>query len=246
MPPGFDYPVPVELWVPLALGPGEKTERVRRSLYMLGRLDPKVTVGQARAVLQSVGRRLEQQHPETRPGRTITVSRLREELYQYTVPLFSMLQAAAGFLLFLACANLTNLLFTRLVGRQRELAIRTALGASRASVLRLLLAESTALSVLAGALAAAVSVWAVDLIRTSISAEYTRWIPGFDRIQVDGTVLAATLALAGLLGIGFGVASALHSSDVDLSAALKQGGAATSGGSRKGRAACAALWWSAR
>jgi len=235
MPREFDYPAAVEAWVPLSLSAEEKRERVRKSVFLLGRLAPLVSLGQARAVLQSVARRLEQQHPETPAGRTMTLLRLREELYEYTVPIFSLLQAAAGFLLFLAGANLTNLLFARLVGRQRELAIRTALGESRGGLMRVLLAETTMLSVVAGAVAAFVSVFTVDLIRTSISTEYTKWIPGWDRIRVDGTVFAVTLALAVVLGIVFGVASALHSSQADPAAALKQGGRATSGGSGKGR-----------
>ena len=165
MPRDFDYPVPVELWVPLALGPGDRTDRVRKSVYMLGRLRPEVSLAEARSVLQSVGRRLEQQHPETSAGRQIVLLRLREELYQYTLPVFLMLQAAAGFLLFLACANLTNLLFARLIGRQRELAIRTALGRAAAGCSGCCSRSRPRSPCWPGAVAAAVSVWTVDLIR---------------------------------------------------------------------------------
>jgi putative ABC transport system permease protein len=232
---GFDYPAAVEAWVPLTFSPEERAERVRKTTFLLGRLAPHLTMGQADAALQSVARRLELEHPQTAAGRTLTLLRLREELYQYTVPIFSLLQAAAGFLLFLAGANLTNLLFARLVGRERELAIRTALGESRTGLAGVLLTETVLLSVLAGAIATAVSVATVELIRTSISTEYTKWVPGWDRMRVDGTVLVVTLALVVALGILFGVASALYSSRTEPAAALKQGGAATSGGSRKGR-----------
>jgi predicted permease len=235
MPRDFDYPAAVEAWLPLSFGPEERVERVRKSTFLLGRLDARLTLAQAGAALASVGRRLESEHPETPAGRTLTLVRLRAELYQYTVPIFSLLQAAAGFLLFLAGANLTNLLFARLVGRERELAIRTALGESRRGLVGVLLAETTLLSLLAGAIAALVSVAAVELIRTSISTEYTKWIPGWDRMRVDGAVLAVTLALAVALGIVFGIASALYSSRGDPATVLKQGGAATSGASRRGR-----------
>jgi predicted permease len=235
MPRDFDYPAAMDAWVPLALRGEERSERVRRSLFLLGRLAPHLSLGQARAAVLSVSRRLEREHPETPAGRTMTLLPLRQELYQYTLPVFSLLQAAAGFLLFLAGANLANLLFARLIGRERELAIRTALGESRAGLLGVLVTETLLLSALAGTIAALVSVTAVELIRTSISTEYTKWIPGWDRISVDGTVLAVTLALALALGVVFGVACAFHGSPAAPAAALKQGGAATSGGSRSGR-----------
>jgi putative ABC transport system permease protein len=131
MPKGFQFPVPIELWVPLALGPAEKADRAQLSLSALGRLKPGISVAQARAALDAVSQRLRQEYPQTNGNRTAMVLQLRKELYLYTLPLFLLLQAAAVFVLALACANLTNLYFVRMIGRQKEIAVRTALGADR-------------------------------------------------------------------------------------------------------------------
>jgi putative ABC transport system permease protein len=224
MPAGFDFPVPFELWVPLALSPAERADRAQLSLQALGRLKPGVSVAQARTVLDGVSRRLQQQYPLTNANRTMTSLQLRKELYLYTLPLFLLLQAAAGFVLLLACANLANLLFARIVGRQREIAVRTALGADRHRLARLFVTETLLLSCIAGAAAIAASFWSVKLLRTSISPGWTMWVPGWDGIQVDRTVLAFTILLAVFVGIVFGLATALHAGRVDPYSALKEAG----------------------
>jgi putative ABC transport system permease protein len=129
MPKDFDYPVPVELWVPLALTPVEMADRAQLSLNALARLKPGVSVSQAGAAFANFSRRLEQEYPKTNAGRSTTLLQLRKELYAFTLPLFLLLQAAAGFVLLLACANLANLVFARMIGRQREIALRAARGA---------------------------------------------------------------------------------------------------------------------
>ncbi len=224
MPQGFDYPVPMELWVPLALSPVERVDRAQLSLAALGRLKPGVSVAQARAALDGVSRRLQQEYPLTNGNRTATVLQLRKELYLFTLPLFLLLQAAAGFVLLLACANLANLLFARVIGRQKEIAVRSALGADRRRLARLFVAETLLLSCVAGLAAIAVSFWSVKLLRTSISPGWTMWVPGWDGIQVDRTVLAFTILLAACVGIVFGLASALHAGRVDPYRTLKEAG----------------------
>ena len=111
MPKDFDYPVPVESWVPLALTPAEKADRSQLSLNALARLKTGVSLSQARAELASFSHRLELEYPMTNAGRATTLLQLRKELYMFTLPLFLLLQAAAGFVLLLACANLANLVF---------------------------------------------------------------------------------------------------------------------------------------
>lgn len=224
MPQGFDYPVPMELWVPLALGPAEKANREQLSLGALGRLKPGVTVAQARAALDGVSRRLQQEYPLTNGNRSTTLLQLRKELYLFTLPLFLLLQAAAGFVLLLACANLANLLFARIIARQKEIAVRSALGANRRRLARLFVTEALLLSCVAGAAAIAVSFWSVKLLRTSISPGWTMWVPGWDGIQVDRTVLAFSILLAAFVGILFGLATALHAGHVDPYNTLKEGG----------------------
>jgi hypothetical protein len=120
MPRGFDYPVPMELWVPLSLSPTEKTDRAKLSLEALGMLGPGISVAQAQSAIDSVSRRLQQEYPATNANRRTKVLQLRKELYVYTLPLFSLLQVAAVFVLLLACANLANLLFARMFGRQKR------------------------------------------------------------------------------------------------------------------------------
>src|SRR5258708_6663967 len=153
MPKDFDYPVPVELWVPLALTPVEMADRAQLSLNALARLKPGVSVSQAGAALTNFSRRLEQEYPKTNAGRSTTLLQLRKELYAFTLPLFLLLQAAAGFVLLLACANLANLVFARMIGRQREIALRAALGAGRGRLGQLFVSEAFLFSSAAGVVA---------------------------------------------------------------------------------------------
>ncbi len=227
MPKDFDYPVPVEMWVPLALTSAEKADRTKLGVQALGRLKHGVSVSQARAALASFSHGLQLEYPQTNPGRTTTLLQLRKELYMFTLPLFLLLQAAAGFVLLLACANLANLVFARMIGRQREIALRTALGASRGRLAQLFLSETLLYSLVAGAVAIAASFTSVRALRTSIPSSWTKWVPGWDGIQVDRNVLAFTMLVA--LGAGFflGLATLLHTGRVELNKTLKETGAGT-------------------
>ena len=234
MPRGFDYPVPMELWVPLALTPAEKTDRAMLSLVALARLKPGIDVAQARSAADSVAKRLQEEYPATNANRRTEVLQLRKELYLYTLPLFLLLQAAAVFVLLLACANLANLLFARIFGRQKEIAVRTALGAGRWRLARLFVTETLLLSCVAGGVAIAVSFWSVKVLRTSIAPSWTMWVPGWDGIQVDRTVLAFTVLLIAIVGLLFGVGTVLHSDQSQPYTTLKEAGRGPSLGS-KGR-----------
>src|ERR1700676_1539056 len=224
MPRGFDYPVPMELWVPLALTPAEKTDRARLSLVALARLKPGIDVAQARSAADSVAKRLQEEYPATNANRRTEVLQLRKELYLYTLPLFLLLQAAAVFVLLLACANLANLLFARIFGRQKEIAVRTALGAGRWRLARLFVTETLLLSSIAGGVAIAVSFWSVRVLRTSIAPSWTMWVPGWDGIQVDRTVLAFTVLLIVTVGLLFGLGTVLHSNLAQPYNTLKEAG----------------------
>jgi predicted permease len=224
MPRGFDYPVPMELWVPLGLSPAEKSDRTKLSLESLARLKPGVSVARARSAVDSVSQRLQQEYPATNANRRTEVLQLRRELYLYTLPLFLLLQAAAVFVLLLACANLANLLFARIFGRQKEIAVRTALGAGRWRLARLFVTETLLLSCIAGGVAVAVSFWSVKVLRTSIAPSWTMWVPGWDGIQVDRTVLAFTALLIAVVGFLFGLGTVLHSAQALPYATLKEAG----------------------
>jgi len=224
MPKDFDYPVPVEVWVPLALTPAEKADRSQLSLEALARLKQGVGVAQARAALGNFSKQLEQEYPKTNSGRVTTLLELRKELYLYTLPLFLLLQAAAGFVLLLACANLANLMFARMIGRQREIAVRAALGAGRGRLAQLFISETLVLSIIAGAVAILTSFWSVRALRTSIPVGWTKWVPGWDGIQVDGNVLGFGILIALCVGVFFGLATVLHTGNVELNETLKDAG----------------------
>jgi putative ABC transport system permease protein len=224
MPLDFDFPVPMQLWVPLALAPADRTDRSQLSIQAIGRLKEGVSAAQARAAVAGFSARLAAAYPNTNAGRRTTLLQLRRELYQYTLPLFSLLQFAAGFVLLLACANLANLLFARMFGRQKEIAMRAALGSSRRRLAQLFVSETILFSLIAGIAAALVSFWTVRLIRTSISPDWTKWVPGWNGIRVDASVLAFTIALAAMVGVFFGLATVFHAGRVDLNQTLKEGG----------------------
>lgn len=232
MPPDFEYPAAMELWVPLALSPAEKSDRSRLSLVALGRLKSGVTVSQTSAALSNFSRRLSELYPKTNTGRVLNFLPLRKELYIYSLPLFGMLQAAAVFVLLLACANLANLLFARMIARQRELAVRSALGANRTRLARLLVSEMTLLALLGGAVAISASFSIVRVLRNSISPDWTKWIPGWDGIRVDSTVLFSTILLSLLLGLVFGLSTALHLRHINLNTVLKETGRSSAGPAR--------------
>jgi predicted permease len=235
MPSDFNYPVGIDMWTQLALQPEQWADRTQPILHALAKLKPGISLTQASAEMKGLAGRLAAQFPQTNSWREITLLRLREEQYQYTVPMFLMLQAAAGFVLLLVCANLSSLLFARLIGRQREIAIRNALGADWMCVARIFLTENLLLALLAGAMAIAVSFSSVKLIRTGIPVGMSKWIAGWERIRVDASVLTFALLLTLLLGLIFGIASTLRVTRTDPNHALKEGsaGAATSSGKER-------------
>ena len=224
MPADFGYPVSVELWVPLALSPAENADRTKLSLNSLGRLKQGVTLAQASAQLESLSHRLQREYPQTNGNRRTTFLQLRKELYMFSLPLFLLLQLAAAFVLFLACANLANLLFARIFGRQKEIAVRTALGAGQWRLTRLFVTETLLLSFLAGGVAILTSFWSVNLLRTSIAPSWTMWVPGWNNIQVDESVLAFTVSLITVVGVLFGVATVLYSGKTEPYSTLKETG----------------------
>jgi predicted permease len=233
MPDGFNYPLGGDLWVPLALTFQEKTDRSAQSLFVIGRLADSVALDQALARVHVLAGRLQEQYPRTNMGRTMALQRLREEQYSYSAPLFLTLQGAALLVLLLACANVTNILLARVIGRQREIAIRRALGSSRVSVVRLFLSEAFLLSSLAGVAAVVLAYWSANLIRVGIPEGMSKWIAGWNDIKLDGRVLGFTFLLTCAVAVIFGLAAALQSARFDLNHTLKQTSAGA--GAKAGR-----------
>ncbi|HEV2114821.1 MAG TPA: ABC transporter permease, partial [Terriglobales bacterium] len=227
MPPGYAYPVGTEAWVPLALSAEQRADRVQPALSLVARLQPGVSGKQAEAELQTLAARLQKQYPKPNSGRTILSLPMRQEEYEYTAPIFLMLQAAAVFVLLLACANLGNLLLARLISRQKELAVRVALGATSSRVLRILLTETMLLAVSAGAVATAVAFAGINLIRQSIPPGITKWVAGWENIRLNPPVLGFTVALAIAVGVLLAVGASFKTARLDPGRALKEGGERT-------------------
>ncbi|HTM47076.1 MAG TPA: ABC transporter permease, partial [Bryobacteraceae bacterium] len=166
MPKDFSFPITAELWSPLAWSPQQRNERQNHMLFPVARLKPGVTAAQADVEMKGIAGRLQQQYPATNRNWTTRLIPLHEFMIgdltrQYT----TMLLGAVGFLLLIACANVANLQFARATGRMREVAVRTALGASRWSIVRYLLTESVLVSAAGAALGLLIAFWGVSVIK---------------------------------------------------------------------------------
>jgi putative ABC transport system permease protein len=235
MPPDFDFPFGTDLWLPLALTP-QQMKRDTRNLQVLAHLKPDVTVGQAQAEMLAVAGRIEGQYPQTNTDLSVQVIPLRDLQSDFTRPLLLVLIGMAAFLLLIVCANVANLLFARATIRQKEIAIRSALGASRRRVIQQLMTESFLLSGVAGLVGLMLSLWSVELIKASLPPDIARFMTGWKEIGVDGRVLVFTLVVAVLTTIVFSLAPALQASRPDLTETLKDGGRSSAAASRGGRA----------
>ncbi|MGH9660518.1 MAG: ABC transporter permease, partial [Bryobacteraceae bacterium] len=226
MPEGFRFPArKSEFWIPLALPPQAKQSRGGFFLSIVARIKPDVALDAVRAEMNGIGRRLEQQYPNM-AGYGVHVVPLHEQLVGNVRPALRLLFAAVLAVLLIGCANVANLLLARAATREREIAVRAALGAGRARLIRQLLAESAILALVAGAFGLLLAVWGTRLI----GALGPRDMPGIDDIRVDVPVLAFNLVISLATGIVFGLLPALRTSRADLSESLKEGGRAHTSG----------------
>jgi predicted permease len=232
MPRGFEFPpfwaTGAELWGPLPLG-DRATSRQARSLRVFGRLRDDSSVEKARAEIQTITARLEQAYPAS--NRDVVVRGLDDTVVGGVRHALLILLGAVGFVLLIACANVAHMLLARGAARRREIALRVALGASRARVVRQLLTESVLLASAGGLLGLGLAAW---MIRTIVALSRDS-IPRLDTAGVDPRVLAATLAVSFLTGIAFGLVPALQASRLDLGRSLKEGERGSSSGAGRHR-----------
>ena len=219
MPPGFEYPEQTQIWVNSAVNLSEEP-RDNRAWSAIARLNSNVDLKQAQTRVSGINARLDKQFHETNKGWDVSLWTLHERLVREVKPSLLALLGAVGLVLLIACANVANLLLARSAARQKEIAIRAAMGASRTRVLRQMLTESILLSAIGGIAGLILSIWLTDVLMSMLPES----APRLEHIGIDYRVLTFALGVSALTGILFGIVPALQASKLDVTSALKEGG----------------------
>ena len=223
-----NFPAGAEVWTPLDLGSSQIAERSNHFLLVLGRLRKDRSMANAGADLQAIADRLARQFPDTNGGHGVRVVSLVEDATQGTRQFVSVLMGAAIFVLLLACVNVANLQLARATGRQKEMAVRLGLGASRWQLIRQLLVESILLGSAGAVVGLALSSLGMSILRAGLPPFILEHVPGLKHIDIDWRVLGFTIAMALASGILAGLAPALQFSRCEAGEALKENARGTS------------------
>jgi putative ABC transport system permease protein len=232
MPTSFQFPDrDIDLWTPIAFTAAQAQQHGSHYVLVIGRLKPGVTTEQARTEMSAIAARLAEQYPNSNAGWSTIVVPMQEFEVRDIKPALLVLLGAVALVLLIACANVANLLLARSTARQKEIAIRTALGASRSRVVRQLLTESVLLAVVGGGAGLLLAAWGTR----SLLALAPEDLPRVKDVALDGRVLGFTLLVTLITGIVFGLVPALQASRPNLNETLKEGGRGTTGGHHRVR-----------
>jgi putative ABC transport system permease protein len=221
MPRTFQFPTRTDqFWIPMAFDAKEAKQRGNHYLEVIARMKSGVSLPQAQAEMTTIARRLQQQYPETNTGIGTAVTPLQEHLVGDIKPALLILLGAVAFVLLIACANVANLLLARAAVRQKEIALRLALGASRSRMTRQFLTESVLLSALGGGIGLVFSVVGLNLLKRFIPPNISQ----VQAIGIDARVLLFTLLISIATGLLFGLAPAIQMANSDLNDTLKETG----------------------
>ena len=233
LPPTFQFYTPADVFVPITFMP-DRLKQAREehgNIVAIARLKSGVSKQQAQSEMDSIAAALEQQYPKSNNTVRVSLNSIYTDMVGDVRPSLLVLLGAVAFVLLIACANVANLLLARAAARQKEIAIRTALGASRLRVVRQLLTESIALSVIGGALGLMLAMWGAELLLAIIPNN----VPWVTEIALDRNVFGFTLAASVVTGIVFGLAPALQASSPNLNETLKEGGRGSTSGRQRAR-----------
>lgn len=225
---GADFPAGAELWAPLDLSSNESADRSNHTLVALGRLKKSSSIANANASMDAIAQQLAQQFPASNKGHGVRVVSLVEDATFGTRQFVSVLMGAAIFVLLLACVNVANLQLARATGRQREMAVRLGMGASRWQLIRQLLVESLLVAGAGAVFGVALSKIGMSTLRANLPPFIVAHVPGLSHVDIDWRVLGFTVLVASLSGLLCGFAPALQFSRSEVGETLKENARGTS------------------